>query len=380
MQNQQWLAIRFVALPLEALGIKHHALEPVCIIEKNRIYAANLLAKQHGVQHGMSTSHAKLMCDLNLLERDTNKEKIRLEQLAHWAYRYTSLVCFYHSDHHPLNCLVLELGGSQRLFKNQQQLFFRLSEDLKKMGVYVQFGQAKTAKAAYVQSANSESTNKGIRDFDQNFDSITVETLDISAKITQQLLQCGLSYLADLQPISKQQLNNRFSPALSIYLDQLFNRSADPLFTHGAPGHVIPPETFSSQLDFAEPISNRQWIDLEIENLLKRLVEFLTKRQWLCQSFSWLLIGERNKCLHNITVQLASKHTNLAIYKELTDLKMSNIELSQELYGIQLKSDRLIAQQLWVDDLFDSAQRTTRCCRIDRPIAFKARRPASFST
>jgi len=219
------------------------------------------------------------------------------------------------------------------------------------MAIHAQLGIANTAKAAYVASANTSTT-----EFATSNSFIDIESLDISHKSIQQLQQCGFHNLGDMKDIPSRQLNQRFLPALSDYLDQLFNRLADPLFIHGAPDHVVPPEHFLATTDFAEPISNTQWIDLELENLLKQLIAFLDKRQWLCQAFTWRLLGERGKCLYKIRIALASKHTQLTIFKELTDLKIAGIDLNQELHGIELTANQLIAKELWVDDLFDSHQ------------------------
>jgi protein ImuB len=353
MATPHWLAIRFVALPLEAVGESYVSPCATAIVEKNRVYALNRQAKAHGIQIGMSTSQARLICELNILERDAKQEKIRLQQLAHWAYRFTSLVCIYRTENHHLNTLVLEIGGSQRLFSNNTQLFDKVKNGLEGMAIHAQLGDASSAKGAYVASADLSSSDPNRHQFNAH-ELVTVEALDIPYKTTQQLHQCGLFSLADIKNIPRQQLNQRFSPALSHYLDQLFNREPDPLFTHGAADHIVPPEHFFAQLDFAQPISNHQWINLELENLLNKFIKFLEKRQWLCQTFTWRLLGERNKCLHTLTIELASKHTELATFKELTDLKLANIDLSQELHGIELIAKQFIAKQLWVDDLFDS--------------------------
>jgi len=64
MANQTWLAIRFVALPIEAIGEKYTDPQATIITEKNRVYALNQYARINGVQIGMSISQAKLISTL----------------------------------------------------------------------------------------------------------------------------------------------------------------------------------------------------------------------------------------------------------------------------------------------------------------------------
>jgi len=164
----------------------------------------------------MSINHALMLNSvIELQERDIKRESIKLQELSHWAYRFTSLVSIY-NDH----TIALEIGRSITLFNGLEVILNLVKHDLSSFKMVTKLGLEKTPKAATIKKLNN----------------------------------CGFKTLNCLQTIPKPELGSRFGKELVTYLDQFWGNIADPQIA------VTPPETFHANVDFAEPIRNLNWI------------------------------------------------------------------------------------------------------------------------
>jgi len=112
-----FLCLRFKHLSLNSLGFSYSSeasQAAIAITHQQQIFDLNKTSLASGVELGMSISHALLINpSLELHHRDEQLERQKLQELSHWAYRFTSLVS-QHSDH----ILILEVGKSCKLFKS----------------------------------------------------------------------------------------------------------------------------------------------------------------------------------------------------------------------------------------------------------------------
>ena len=125
-----WLAAHFPDLALESmqrtLGSENTANEntinenrrPLVVLENNRVAACNAEASERGIILGTTLATAHSICpDLLYQEKDPLAEQQRLNVLADLLYRFSSHVSIQQPD-----CLLLEIGGSLRLFGEYQEL------------------------------------------------------------------------------------------------------------------------------------------------------------------------------------------------------------------------------------------------------------------
>ncbi|NND81972.1 MAG: DNA polymerase Y family protein [Gammaproteobacteria bacterium] len=353
--GQRWLCLRFTHLALNSAGISLSSDQPSAITDNQQIWQCNARALKTGVKPGISANHA-LMLDpaLTLLERDPAGEAKRLQELSFWAYRFSSLISLYNEQ-----CLLVEIGRSVKLFNGLDHLLHLINNDLTSFQMAFQPGIARTPKAAHLLSFNTAPANVKEPCSDQErLAQCPVGELDIDQRVISKLHNCGFEVLADIQAIPPAELGQRFGVPLLNYLQQLNGDKADPQ------SNITPPETFHGSIDFAEPISNLQWIEQQLDRLLNDLHNFITQRQLVCRSFTWRFFNDNpsrgqdksqngSGSVQTVTIGLSASQNKLTTLRELTGLKLASLELQWEFSGIELSSTQLVPLQLFNNDLFD---------------------------
>ena len=352
-QYKLWLCLRFPQLPLHALGVRTATTQRLsAVIEANRIVAATDALQLAGVCSGMTVSHGRMLVPaIEYLERKPSLEQAHLQQLAHWAYRYSPVISPYRHS------LLLDIGGCLRLFDGFSSLYRRICNDLAALGLEALAGVACTAKAAYVLSYAGDNGVRAALSGQLGAD-VSLRTLGqaplgaldsllVGEQTVAHLRACGFACVQDIVDIPAAELGQRFGAALLDYLDRLLGRKPDPQQT------IAPPETFYQQCDFSEPIHNRQWIDQCLAELLQQLCDFLRRRQLHCQGFDWHFYDTDNTLLEKLELSLAAKQNSLRVFKRLTDLQLEKITFRRELTRIELSSNKLLPMRLLPDDFFN---------------------------
>ena len=358
--QELWLCLRFTHLSLNGLNIAANSTPAQAVSYQQKIWQHNYVASHSGIKNGMNVSHAlTLEPELILHVREPQKEAQKYQNLSHWAYRFSSLVCAYTRD-----SLLLEIGKSIKLFNGLENITKAIQHDLKTFKVTNNAGLGKTPKAAYaisfIGSLNSSDSGSDDTSSDDSrfanarplLENCELAKLELKPNTIKQLQGCGFSYLKDIQHIAKAELGQRFGADFLKYLRQLDGSLADPQIA------VIPPEIFYSRVDFAEPINNLLWIQQQLDELLVRLSDFVHQGQLICHRFSWRFSHTNsfsNKAhTKTVTIALSAKQNNLQTLQSLSQLKLSHTQLDWEFSSIELKCTELSPRQLFNDDLFNS--------------------------
>ena len=353
--QELWLCLRFTHLSLNGLNIATNSTPAQAVSYQQKIWQHNYVASHSGIKNGMNVSHAlTLEPELILHVREPQKEAQKYQNLSHWAYRFSSLVCAYTQD-----SLLLEIGRSIKLFNGLENITKAIQHDLKTFEVTNNAGLGKTPKAAYaisfigsLNSSDSGFDNSGFASARPLLENCELAKLELKPNTIKQLQGCGFSYLKDIQHITKAELGQRFGADFLKYLRQLDGSLADPQIA------VIPPEIFYSRVDFAEPISNLLWIQQQLDELLVHLSDFVHQGQLICHRFSWRFSHANsfsNKAhTKTVTIALSAKQNNLQTLQSLSQLKLSHTQLDWEFSSIELKCSELSPRQLFNDDLFNS--------------------------
>ena len=336
-----WLCLRFTHLAMNSAGIRFNTKQAAAINEQQQVWQCNESALKSAIVPGISVNHALMLNpEIQIQERDLQLETQKLRELSHWAYRFTSMVSVY-NDH----SLLLEVGKSTKLFKSLKQLINLINNDLTSFGIDVALGMAETPKAAYVLSFCRQGRSELFSP--EKLQCAALEYLDIDARTIDKLHNCGFDTLADIQSVPQSELGARFGQEFVHYLDQLWGNTPDPQIG------TTPPETFHACVDFAEPIRNLNWIQQQLDRLLGDLEQFITIRQLVCRSFTWRFYHENNRLLKTVKIGLSAKQNTLAVFKELTELKLADTQLDWEFSSIELSASQLVPRQLFSNDLFD---------------------------
>src|SRR5207249_1464241 len=109
-----------------------------------KVVAANDAALDAGIRRGQSISTALALApDIILRDRDPGGEAHAIAQLATWTLRFTPQTSVISAD-----ALVLEIGGSLRLFGGLSPLVTRIGNGVKAQGYEAQLGIAPSPTAA----------------------------------------------------------------------------------------------------------------------------------------------------------------------------------------------------------------------------------------
>ena len=142
-----WLALYFPQLPLEVFTRGRQQAGPLAVIGQSggreQVVRCNAAARACGVRPGLLLPAALSLCaGLSVRLRDPARERRALDELALWAYQFSSGIAFDPS------LLLLEVGASLRLFGGLPALLQILRPELEQIGYSAQHALAPTPTAA----------------------------------------------------------------------------------------------------------------------------------------------------------------------------------------------------------------------------------------
>ncbi len=143
-----WLAIVLPALPLQLAARAIETDAPLAIVEgpaqRLQVAFCSDAARRAGIAAGQKLAAAQaLAAGLIAVERKPDRERDALLELAGWAYQFSAAVSVRDDG------LLLESGGSARLFGGRARLNREITAQLAGLGYRAAFGEAATPQAAW---------------------------------------------------------------------------------------------------------------------------------------------------------------------------------------------------------------------------------------
>lgn len=364
-----WLSIYLPSLPLQVFNQNLSNDKPLVVIQEKTVLFCNDAASQQGIEPGLKLNTARGLSDtLFIAERDQDKEQALLQYLAESAYQFSSSVSCYRNQRHE-NSLLLEIGGSLRLFNGYDQLQKQLEQLLKTHSLSKQntntqnfrhqFSIANTPRAAellaryfYHQGRLQEYPYQHKQaDNNLTLQAIPTQLLDIPEKPIQQCLSMGLTKLGDLINLPKPALAKRFNQELIRYLDQLSGRVADPQKT------ITLPHYFEREQFYIDGLRSHTDLLHPIEKLLKEFCTYLQIRQLKSRGVEWIFHRFSRKT-HLITLSCSEPLSQYEILLDLIKIKLETIPLDSPVETVALRATAFEAATLDEADFFHSAQQT----------------------
>src|SRR4030095_2333259 len=144
-----WLAQLLPAFPLQLAERALPCIGPLAIVEgppqRLMVIHCNTAAQAPGVPPGMKLAAAQALArELIALERQPDRERDALAELAGWAYQFSSHVVLQPDG------LLLEVGGSLRLFGGHAQLHRAIADGLDALGYRAAFAYAAAPRTSRV--------------------------------------------------------------------------------------------------------------------------------------------------------------------------------------------------------------------------------------
>jgi protein ImuB len=283
-----WLAVVLPALPLQLATRALDTLAgtiPIAVVEgpaqRPLVAYCNEAARAAGVAPHLKLAAAQALAhDLVALTRNPEREREALAELAAWAYQFSAQVTPV--DAPAAHGLLLEIGGSLRLFGGRHRLTQLLQRDLAQLGYRAQLGAAPTPRGAWLIALARSQAQAGAGT--QLADALSTEDLAATLKrlplalgdwdeATRHTLQSlGLRRFGDVLALPRAELNKRFGPQLLDGLDRALGRKPDPQ------PPFEPPAQFVAGIELPADVIDTEQLMFPARRLLASLEGFLRGR------------------------------------------------------------------------------------------------------
>jgi protein ImuB len=274
-----WLALVLPALPLQlaARALEHAG--PLAVVEgpaqRPLVVFRNDAAAACGIVAGQKLAAAQALArELVAVERNTERERDMLHELAGWAYQFSAYVSIRQA---AASGLLIETGGSRQLFGGHARLHRRIERGLAALGFRAAFGHAATPQAAWwigaARGADLPTADAAERDrLPAALAPLPLHLTGWEPPLLDTLRALGLATLGDLIALPREPLAHRFGPSLLDELDRALGRKPDPLPL------FVPPDTFFAQVDLPADVTGTEQLLFPAHRLLRSLEGFLRGR------------------------------------------------------------------------------------------------------
>lgn len=378
-----WLAIVLPALPLQLAARALETDVPLAIVEgpaqRLQVAFCNDAARRAGIAPGHKLAAAQALAgDLIAVERKPERERDALRELAAWALQFTAAVSVRDDG------LLLETGGSLRLFGGRARLNREIAAQLYGLGYHAAFGEAITPQAAWwlaqararglatadalvapdigtSRDALGPATVAATAPPDASAASrattgaappqapeplvaalapLPLAVLGWPADTLETLHALGLRTLRDLLRLPRDGVNRRFGTTLLAEVDRALGRLPDPqtLFA--------PPERFCAAIELPADLTDAAQLMLPAQRLLRALEGFLRGRG---AGATELVFSARHSPRRavarpptEIVLTLASPERDAARLAQLLAERLDRVRLPEPAVALSLAVERLL--------------------------------------
>ena len=282
-----WLALRFPSLPLEIFTRGAACPGPLAVAASGaaqaEIVTCNPEALQCGVQPAMAVAAAcSRVSGLRVFARNEAAERAALERVAAWALQFTPTVCVAA----PLEVL-LEVGGSLRLFGGFNALWREIERRLDAIGYTARLAAAPTPLAA--QWFARAGLSPRIRHPDAlrlGLEQLPVDVLEVSASLGDLLGRIGVRTLGECLQLPRDGLARRGGKELLGQMDRALGRAPDPQRPY------LPPARFQASLQLPAPVEQADTLLFAARRLITELCGLLAATGQGAQRLEFTLTHE----------------------------------------------------------------------------------------
>ncbi len=328
-----WLCVHLPRLPVDVL--KHNAAIPCAAVEtvRNRpqVIACNSAAEKRGVQPGMALAAALSLCaELDVRERDRRAECARLNDLAAAAWQLSASVCLYDAG-----SVVLEIGGSLKLFNGLGGVLQRAREEFGRLGSDFVFAVAGTAKAScWLARHLPGSYVLFAGELPGLLRGLPVQVLELAEPQLNALRRSGVRTLGALLRLPRAGVARRFGSEVLQVLDQALGHGPEPLALYA------PPQPFRAAEDLYPASDNWTRLQPLAEKLLQRLEHYLLRRQAATQRVRCFLYHEHAP-VTVLRLDTSRYERRAAEFLQLLQHQFERTELPAEVAALGIRCDHL---------------------------------------
>ncbi|MFK8043070.1 Y-family DNA polymerase [Congregibacter sp.] len=345
---QLWLCLRLSELAVQCLPQRRP--QALAVVDRQRIYAVNATASLLGLEPGMDPVAARSLAGespLQLLPRDPDAEVQALESLCCWAYGITPHLYPFRGD-----CLMLEIGGSLRLFGGIDAITRHARQGLAGRGYSADIALGTTPLAAWAFShTNSHAPASSDYTQREQLDNLPLQTLEPLHEQFEILQRSGFKTLGEVLALPSASLNRRCGAQFRELLQHLSGEVVAP------PVHFEPPSCFVDSYPLGYPVQNQDELGPALEQLLASLEDYLRQRQLQTRQIIWHFSG-LNNYREVLDVRTSEARTPRQDWYRLTRLRLERQPFTQEVELVQLRAESLESAQPTSGDLFRQANQS----------------------
>ena len=352
-----WLYLDFFQLSLDISSYQNeHAGSRVLVYEGDtKILQCNRHADQQGIRPGMSVGVAySLDSDICVVNYDKKTVQQTLENLAQWAYGYSSQISLHQPDG-----LCLEIGSMLRLFGSLEDLWVRIKESLNNQGYRVNMAVAHTPLAVKaLAKARKGYCHQDREVFRKQLKQLSLRQCGFPEWVCESCERMGLYQLVDLLLLPRADINCRFGQETIDYLSRLLGNSTDPQ------QYYMPPSVFFRRIEFLEEIVYSAGILFPLRRLLSELEELLNQRQQVIQKVQ-LNLMYRDCPDTTLVLALAKPEKKLSEILQICRLKFENFSLPKPIIGLSVSVNEFFPYEPDTDDFFSQRlQQQEQCDKL----------------
>jgi len=312
-----WTCLLLPSLPLDIFAraaSPADAAKPFAVATGGRtprIVSANAGARNAGIRTGQLVSASlALSPDLVLRDRDPDAETAALAAVATWATQFTPVVALA-----PPDAVLVEIGGSLRLFDGLPKLTALLSRGVRDLGYAMRSALAPTPAAALLfaraetangnrlsgsiagktgatcrQAPASEFTAAPMTNPQAWFDALLpmpLSLLDADPAVVAMLAAAGVTTFGQACALPRAALIRRVGADFVALLDRARGLVPDPRLP------FVPPPRYTGKIDLPAPVENVEGLAFAVNRLVFELAGWLTGRGLGVAEMSLALAHER---------------------------------------------------------------------------------------
>lgn len=344
-----WLSLHLPQLPLEIFTRGTEVCGPVVVAEGGRqraqVLVANRPAEKLGVHAGMAVAAAQaLASELQVFQRDTQKEAAALAQMATWAGQFTSNVSI------GSNGLLLEIAGSLKLFGGMERLVEKVHKGVRMLGYRPILAGAPTPLGAdlFARAGKAVVIASAVQLAEQ-LAQLPSALLDPERPHADMLEAMGIATIGDYLALPRAGLKRRFGEELLDQLDRALGSVPDPR------EYFEPPAQFASRLELPAEVNETTALLFAAKRLIIELEGFLRGRGAGVQQFH-LDLEHADHPVTRVTVGLVSSSRDSQRLLSLLRERLERVTPPQPVCELILVAEQVVSYQARNLDLFPDAQ------------------------
>lgn len=349
-RGRLWVGLHLPEFALEVFARAGRSTAPLAVCEGNgrarQIVCANAAARRLGVLPGLSASAALALGDaLRIHRRDSQAEQVALDALAAWAGQFSSLVQIVAPQG-----LVIEVGGSLRLFGGLEALLAALELGLAELGYCARFGVAPTPLAAtWLARAGVDAEITDPVRLAGALAELPLTVLELAPGEREGFEAMGIRCVGEVLRLPRDGVAKRWGAPLLAQLDRALGRLPDPRAA------FVPAASFESQLLLPGTVENVEGVVFALQRLVAELCGALRSRVAGVAELELLLLHPGTDATR-VELGLVTPSRDARHLLELFREQLARVTLPAPVEALRLRAPKLAGLAAASLDLFGSRQ------------------------